>query len=300
MNPSTFTRPTLAFFIAAFLAVPCARAQDGQPVDVAKMLGQLSQLKEQQTAELKSGRAKIIQQVTGAAASNETAVALWEEAVRAAEFEGVEKESGAFREWKETKGQYFKEKEFKMALHLHFAWLALTLQRSAGTPVKDLLPSVVAYTKEVWAYENASHSWDESVADGKESITSKGKPVKIGGDLAKEMREIRRAIVDKPLSDSIYLRSLKAGDLANVANWENVPDHFDGIFDKIIMPECRTQHDAKIADYWDFRLKREAENATQSKRTFDMENFNSLTMPSMPKELKWIFLHIKSAATQAI
>ena len=281
MNLLPPPRRSLAFIIAAILAMPCVRAQDGQAVDVAKMLSQLSQLKEQQATELKTGRSKILQQVNAAVSSNETAVAMWEEAVRAAEFEGVDKESGAFREWRETKGQYFKEKEFKMALHLHFEWLSITLQRSAGTPVKDLLQSIVAYTKEVWAYENASRDWEENMASGKESIVVKGKPAKVEGKLAENMRDVRHAIVNNPLSDSIYLRSLKAGDLANLANWDNVPAHFDGIFDKIVMPECRLQHDPKIADYWDFRLKREAGNAAQSKRTFDVENFNAMTMPSM-------------------
>ena len=54
-----------------------------------------------------------------------------------------------FASWVEA----LREKEAANAAQLHFKWMALTLQRSMGTPVKDLLPHVVAFTKELAAHE---------------------------------------------------------------------------------------------------------------------------------------------------
>ena len=45
MNPLTHPRRSLALVIAAALAVPWARAQDGQAVDIGQMLQQLRALR---------------------------------------------------------------------------------------------------------------------------------------------------------------------------------------------------------------------------------------------------------------
>lgn len=150
MNPLAH-RHSLALIVAAALAVPCARAQDGQAVDVGQMLQQLRQLRAETAAKTKADKQKAIQEVTAAAASAEGAVNAWEKAVMATQFDGVAKEATAFKAWREDEGEALKEPEGRNAARLYFQWLSLTLQRSSGTPVKDLLPSIVNYTKELAA-----------------------------------------------------------------------------------------------------------------------------------------------------
>ena len=178
MNPLTPPRLSLAFIVAAMLAIPCARAQDGQPVDIGQMLQQLRQLREQTVAKTKADKQRALQEVSAAAASGESAVIAWEKAVMATQFDGVTKEQTAFKAWRDGEGEALKEAEAKNAARLYFQWLALTLQRSSGAPVKDMLPAVINYTKELAADQAAMENLDDTIkrererADGKHVIAS--------------------------------------------------------------------------------------------------------------------------------
>ena len=260
-------------------------AQDAPPVNTAEILAALRQLREAQTTQAKTAKQTAIQQANGAAASGERAVAFWEEAVRATQFNGAPKENSAFREWKERDGEGLKSKEAQTAARLFFTWLSLTLQRSNGVEVKTLLPAVINYTKEASVMERTLEALEESIKKeraaappGKRNMNAKEK---VADDQA--VRRMVDQIFKKPLAASPVVEWMKAGDFVSPDKWENHPGNVEGIFQKIVLPELRAQRDPRALEYWDLRIKHEAEAASAKRVEFEITKFNTVTKP----ELLW-------------
>src|SRR5688572_23755165 len=123
----------LSLLLAGLLAAPAlTRAQQDAPVvDIGQLLQQLRAMREQQATQIKVQKQTAMQQISSVANSPEKAIQLWEEAIRATQFDGMAKEGAQFRAWKDGEGETLKEREVQNAVHLHLTWLALTLQRSA-------------------------------------------------------------------------------------------------------------------------------------------------------------------------
>ena len=277
MNPSTTSR--LALALAALLAVPCARAQDGQTVDIGQMLQQLRQLRETTATKTKADKQKAIQEVASAAASGESAVNAWEKAVMATQFDGVAKEQSAFKAWRDGEGEALKEAEAKNAARLYFQYLALTLQRSSGTPVKDLIPALVNYAKDLQADQAGMDNLDDTIKREKERADAKrGNPRKTNDAEVKKMHD---SILTKALGGSVPVQWLKLGEWVNVDKWEGTPSNLDGIYEKTILPEWRTQKDQRVLEYWDLRIKREGDSAAKSKLEFEHDKFLTQKMPAL-------------------
>ena len=189
------------------LSAFAADLQDAQPVDLGQLLQALRGIKDQQTQQTKAAKQKALQQVQAVAASPAAAVAGWEEAVRTAQFEGAAKEGTQFKEWREREGEALKEKEAANAAQLHFKWMALTLQRSMGTPVKDLLPHVVAFTKELAADQAAIDALEDAIKREKEIAGSgkHGKDRKSNDEAVKKMHD---QILRAPVNGSVAAQVL--------------------------------------------------------------------------------------------
>ena len=279
MNPLTTPRRTLAFVIAALLALPCALAQDGQPVDIGQMLQQLRQLREVTATKTKADKQKAIQEVAAAAASGESAVIAWEKAVMATQFDGVTKEATAFKAWREGEGEALKEGEARNAARLYFQYLALTLQRSSGTLVKDMLPAIINYTKELAADQAGMDNLEDTIKHEKERADAKrGNPRKTNDAEVKKMHD---SILNHGLGGSIVVQWLKLGEWVKVENWEGTPGNLDGIYEQTILPELRLQRDQRVLEYWDMKIKREGDNAAKSKLEFEHDKFLTLKMPAL-------------------
>ena len=272
--------PRLALSLAIITAGTLFAQQDAPPVDIAQLLQALRGIKEQQAIQAKAAKQKALQQVQSYAASPAAAASAWEEAVREAQFQGSPREGSQFKEWRDREGEALKEKEAAYAAQLHFRWMALTLQRSIGTPVKDLLPSVIAFTKEIAADQAAVDALEDSIRHDKElSGTSKrAKEHKTNDEAVKRMHD---QIIRAPVNGSVAAQVLKVGELMNVDKWEMNAGNVDGIYSQIILPELRASHDPRLLEYWDMRLKREAENATKSKLAFDAEKYNQVRRPDI-------------------
>ncbi len=277
MNPSTPPRRSLALLVAALLAVPCARAQDGQTVNIGEMLQQLRQLREATAVKTKADKQKAIQEIAAAAASGESAVATWEKAVMATQFDGQTKEATAFRAWRDSEGEALKESEAKNAARLYFQYLALTLQRSSGTPVKDLVPALINYTKELAADQAAAESLDDSIKREKEKNDGKHGAQKKSND--GEVKKMHDSILNKALGGSMVVQWLKLGEWVKMESWEGTPGNFDGIYEQTILPEFRLQHDQRALEYWDMKIKRDGDNAARSKLEFEHDKFLTLKLP---------------------
>ncbi len=279
MNPLTSPRRPLALLIAAALAVPCARAQDGQAVDIGQMLQQLRALRADTATKTKADKQKAIQQVTAAAASGESSVQAWESAVMATQFDGVTKEASAFKAWRENEGEALKEAEGKNAARLYFQWLALTLQRSSGATVKEMLPAIINYTKELASDQAGMENLDDTIKREKErEATKRGNPRKSNDGEVKKMHD---SILKGGLGGSVVVQWLKLGEWVNVPNWENSPGNFDGIYDNIVLPELRAQRDQRVLEYWDMKIKREGDAAAKSKLEFEHDKFLTQRMPAL-------------------
>ena len=285
MNPSTPTRRSLAFIVAAMLAVPCARAQDGQTVNIGEMLQQLRQLREATATKTKADKQRAIQEVSAAAASGEGAVNAWEKAVMATQFDGVAKEQTAFKAWRDNEGEALKEAEAKNAARLYFQYLALTLQRSSGTTVKDLIPALVNYTKELQADLAMIENLDDSIKKEKEKEKDRPGGGRGGNNPRKsndgEVKKMHDSILHRPLGGSLPVQWLKLGEWVNVDHWEGTPSNLDGIYEKTILPEWRALKDQRVLEYWDMKIKREGDSAAKSKLEFEHDKFLTLKMPAL-------------------
>jgi hypothetical protein len=227
-------------------------AQDNGNIDIPSVMNALKSIKQKHEETQKTGRTKLLQEITAAAASPATAMSFYEEAVRATRFEGQNRENTQFNEWKH-KGRdadRLKDKNWQEAVRLHLAYLAITLQRSAGTETKDLLTQLLNYTKQIIAEQDLLEDQDE--------------------------------MMNHPLADSVFVRWLQIGDqLTNLDKWEMAPGNLNGIFLKSILPELRKLKDPRAIEYWDLRIQREGNQASASRRNFDLDKFNQMTRPKL-------------------
>jgi hypothetical protein len=254
-------------------------AQDAPAVDTANLLKELHKLRDQQTAQSKQSRQTALQQVTAAAASPERAVAMYEEAVRAVQFDGAPKENAAFRDWKEKEGEALNAPLGRNAARLYFVWLGLTMQRDAGTPVKDMLPQLIAYTKELVGDQQAADALDDAIKREKEMPGNKRAPQrKVTDD---QVKRVHDQILRRGLNGSPVVQWLRLSDFVDPEKWEKQPGNLDGIYTQIILPELRNQHDPRIVEYWDYKLKHEGEAAAKTKLAFDVDKFNSQRRPTL-------------------
>jgi hypothetical protein len=279
----TLHRPLAFAVFGSWLSIAgmtFAQVADAPPPDLNALLQSLKEIRQQQAQAQKQQRQQSLQQVTAAAGNGERAASLWEDAVRAIQFEGATKEGTAFKEWKDREGDGLNSKEGRNAARLFFTWLALTIQRDAGTPVKDLLPQIVSYTKELTAHREMIEALEASIQKEKELNASGKHGMKRQGDGEKD-RRMHDQILNKGLGGSPVVQWMRLKDFVNPPQWENNPGDYEGIFNNIILPELRAQKDPRLLEYWDMRLKKEADAASRQKLTFAVEKYNNERRPAL-------------------
>lgn len=268
----SFTRFLPIFLAAGVACAQTAPLQDAPSIDPAKLLEALKGLQDAQDKQAKSALQGILKAAQAGGASGPAAAAAWIEAVRQTQFEGVEKEGAAFREWKDKEGALFSEKEVQAAAMLYFRWLAITTQRAMGTPVKDLVSPIIQYTKDVLADAAVM----ESMAEHADKEKDRQKPGMARNNRgASETDKVKRAhdnILSRALPASPPVKALHAEENIKADNWEMQPGDVDGIYSAIILPEFRKNRDARVLEYWDLKIKLEGE-AVKLKPAFDQEKF---------------------------
>jgi hypothetical protein len=280
LPPSTYVR-CAAWIVLSTVVLPSLQAQDAPPVDLNQLRQTLASLRDQQATQVKAQKAAAIQQVMAVAGSADRAAAMWEDAVHATQFDGAAKEGAQFREWREKEGDALRSKEAQNAARLFFHWLGLTLQRSAGATVKELMPAIVAYTKDVTNDQLAMEAFEENLKREKEQDAKRkpnNNPHK-GEDA--QVKKMHDSIINRGLAGSPVVQWLKLGDYVNVPNWEQNPGDVNGIFQKIVLPELRAEKDPRLIEYWDMRLKREADAVTRGHLSFEVDKFNSVRRPAL-------------------
>jgi hypothetical protein len=269
----TLTRFLPIFLIAAVAsAQQTAPLQDAPAIDPAKLLEALKGLQDAQDKQAKTALQSVLKAAQAGAAGGPAAAASWIEAVRQTQFEGVEKEGAAFREWKDKEGALFSEKEVQAAAVLHFRWLTITTERAMGRPLKDLIPTIIQYTKDVLADAAVM----ENLAEHADKEKDRQKPGMARNNRgASETDRIKREhdnILNRALPAGPPVKALRAEEIIKADNWEMQPGDVDGIYNAIVLPEFRKNHDQRVLEYWDMKMKLEGE-AVKAKSAFEQEKF---------------------------
>jgi len=232
-----------------------ATAQDANPPDTNALLKSLEELRQKHGQAGQTRLTRLIAEINTAAASDASAVDLYERAIQVTTFVGKTKEQGQFQEWKRKESDRLKSNALRTAARLHLRYLAIMLRAAGEVPTEELLPDLIRYTNEV-----AGVLEDESLR----------------ADLEKQ--ELFRKNVAGGIFSQWYGVDAELGKLKG---WEGAPGNLDGIYQKTILPEFRKKKDPNLLRYWDARLQREEKAAQASRLTFRIEHYNQVTRPAL-------------------
>jgi hypothetical protein len=287
-------RLLLPSLLAALCANLAGQTADLPPVDMNQLLQSLRQFREQNETSTKARRTSAYQQVTAAAATNEKAAAAWTEAVLAVQFAGVDQQTAAVRDWQQDEGAALRSKEAANAARLHLQWLGLTLQHVSGAETKQLLSSVIDFTKQVQADRDAIEKLEESIDKARDRMPG-GRRAPVSKSVADDSRTkklhdsiMRMSVVNSPVSRRLQIVELlgdvgkkKNGEGEGGSGWEPVPGNVDGIYRSIILPEFRATKDPRLLEYWDMVLKREAEKVVPGMPDYDERQLTQVRRPAL-------------------
>lgn len=212
------------------------------------MLKELKQITDTRETTIKSQLSKVIQEVNAAATNPSAALDLFMQAAYATQFDGENHEKTQFVDWKKKMSGTFKSKSFQEALRLYLTYLSLTLQSSAGVKTRDLLPSLVNYTVQVYSEPDYDVLTDD--------------------------------LMRKPLNESLIVRGLGI-TLTPADGWIMIPGNVDEMYMKEILPELRLKKDPAAIEYWNKKIQMDTESASKSKRTYDQDHFAKIRKPTL-------------------
>ena len=288
--------PLFPATIAALCATALAQTNDAPAVDTRQLLQSLHQFRDQNETGMKTRRTNAYQQVMAAAATNEKAAATWADAVLAVQFAGVDHQGTAVHDWKQTEGEALRSKEGANAARLHLYWLGLTIQHASGMETKQLLNSVIEFTKQVEIDSGLIEKVAEQIGKAKERAAGI-KRAPVNKTLANEThtKKLHDSIMKMSVTNGPVAKWLQASDLlgdlgkkkkkgddtGDAPTWETVPGNVDGIFKSIILPEFRVNKDPRLLDYWDLVLKRQAESVYVGMPDFEERQASQVQRPKL-------------------
>ncbi len=190
---------------------------------------------------------QTISDFTAASADDGAALNFYLEAVRVTRFVGQPHEETAFHDWKKEEMGKLRPTAIRTALR----YTTLSLQRAAGATDNQIFPLLLAYVQDA------------------ETVIAPGS----GND---------QEILRQPVAENIFSRWYNIGSRLNgLDNWEPVPGNIQGIYEKIILPVMRKNHDARILRYWDNRIISERGRASAETAAFNTDRFNLTRRPSL-------------------
>lgn len=286
--------PILTVVFAALSSPLLAQTGDAPPVDTAQLLQALKQLREQNETSMMARRTNAYKQLLAAAASNEKAAAYWADAVLAVQFAGMDHQTTAVREWKQGEGEGLRSKEGANAARLHLQWMALTIQHASGVETKQLLNTVVDFTRQVDADGAMIGKVEDKIDKAREQAPAGKRPpvTKALADntQAKRVHDqiMRMSVANSPVARWLQISEVlgpvggkKKGEGAEAASWEMVPENVTGIFNAIILPEFRASKDPRLLEYWDMVLKGGADGIYPGMPDFEERRWTQVRRPSL-------------------
>lgn len=274
-------------FVACLLLV-CALchpawAQDAAPVDLKELVAILKQIKEKRSAAEKMTAARVAQDIRAAAASNATAIAFYEQAVAATQYDGKTHERTEFQDWKRDEADKLKSDAMQNAARLHLGYLLLTLQKAGGATTKQLEPALLAHIAAVTA-AGAGDVAIQARRDRAQTLREAPgyKPVKGAKKPSKEPLFWEQELVNKGVDGGIFVQWYGVSKMfADLKEWELCPGNVDGMYEKTLIPYYRLNKDPRVIAYWDSKIQQEGQNAANTNLSFKIDQFNMVRRPQL-------------------
>lgn len=251
-------------------------------MDPQEILKELEKIQSTRAGEFKSGIRQQIEALTTAAESKQAAVALYEDAVQAVEYEGKPKDSSEFALWREKYKDMLIDDDFRIPLQLHLQYLVMTLKRLDGVKNEELMPALLDYTTQLAAAQSELLKREKPRNDV-QIRAEKARPKEKQGDkVGKNVLDKGRGLMGGTLASSVFSRWYRIdGHVAQLKDWEQSSGNIEGIVDKVIMPYMRDKKDERLLTLWDERIARAEELARQTDLAIDLEKFQTQTLPGL-------------------
>ena len=266
--------------LASALCPSAAWAQDASPVNLKEITAVLKQIKDTRAAAEKMKVGRVLQDFRAAAASNATAIAFYEQAVGATQYDG--KTQMEFQEWKKREADRLKSNAMQNAARLHLSYLLLTIQRAGDMTTKQLEPALLAHIAALSAAgegDNAILARRDKAQDLKEAGYQ---PIKGVKPPEKESLFWEQDLINRGVESGIFAQWYGISKLfSKLKDWENSPGNVDGMYQKTLLPYYRQNKDPRVIAYWDARLQKEAQQATSSGLAFKIDQFNKVIRPQL-------------------
>lgn len=245
------------FFAGLLASLTFAQGQ-GIPSDDVSMLQKLRELRERRQQDFQKSVEAKINTIRSAVGSGSAAANLYTDAVGQVEFSGVDRQGPKFSEWKKNNAAMLRSREFQAAVQLHLQYIILTLQRAQTPDVGALLPQVSAYLTKLMETE-------ELLARQEGRVPGE-----------------QRALLDKPLTDSVFTRAYGLGEeLSKAGDWPMTPRNAGSLLDRVVRPIMREKKDPALLSTWDYQIRLEQVRAEATQRDIDKTKFEREVKPSL-------------------
>ena len=224
-----------------------AQQPSGPPFDPNAVLATLKTLKTKQ-------QAVVNQEKSGVSASINAAIAdpgkYYELAVIAVELQnGTGNDAARIAEWRKRNAALLRNRDFLDALRLHLVYLNLTWQHSMGAKTRDQIGALLDYVAQVSRTTQLYEEFD---------------------------------ITRKSLGEGVFARYFQIGPyISGMKDWSDRPFDVDGIYDKTIFPELRTEKNPRLLDCWRDRIQAETTRASSAQNALTANKFNNIQLPTL-------------------
>jgi len=274
--------------LACLLCMVCALcspacAQDASPVDIKELVTVLKQIKEKRALAEKATASRVVQDFCAAASSNAAAIAFYEQAVGATQFDGKMHDRAEFQTWMKDQADKLKSDAMQNAARLHLNYLLLTLQRAGGATTKQLESALMAHMAAVIA---AGAGDDAIIArrDRAQTLKDAGfnKQPRGARPAAQEPLFWDQELIKQGVDGSIFVKWYGISKMfTNLTDWENSPGNLDGMYQKTLLPYFRQNMDPRVIAYWDKKIQDEGHKAASSSLSFKIDQFNLVRRPQL-------------------
>jgi len=236
---------------AVICSLACvAVAQDAAPIDPQTILRELQELQTKQQTSANTAQKRNLDIVLKGSVSKEAAIAFYEDAQMATQFQGANRENSQFRDWKERQADQLKNTDFRESVRLHLFYLGLSLKKAADAKPEELLPQVTDYLRVL--------------------------------DNAASAMEMKESLLKISVADGIFSKWLGLGpELSKAKDWEMSPGKADQIAAKFLLPLWRKGKSPALLGYWDGKIAKESMAAGTAKLDFEERNFASVRKPDL-------------------
>ncbi len=243
-----------------------AKAQDAAPVDAARVLQSLEELRQANAEAIRKGAESYESQFRSASQDARAAVELYYQSRRVLDFEGQGRESGKFREWENNFSENLKESGtdsyFQPLLQMHLHYLVLSLKRSRlknPAEIDALMPELQKYARDA-------------------ALFNRNLPPRGRGEANRVFDELWT----RPIGASPFLRAQNATQfVSDHKDWEPVPSNFEGMYERALLPYYRRRQDPAALEYWDMRLALVDDRLNNATLAIDKQRMASIERPAI-------------------